>query len=386
MDNLDSTHSEFESLVIRYLEGTISERELIYLADKLKSSDKYLQTFTDIRNLWIKAGWTSYGKRIDVDQAWKDVSVKLTIGCRRSVKLFFLRYVAIVILLLTIGGWLIYHFARLPRQEPMRIVQAHPADFQQATLFIGKERIILGTKADTLLKSFSIKSEGDTLDYKTFEGEGNSVKCNRLVTALGREYSVILADGTKVWLNACSELNYPARFSGERREVYLKGEAYFEVTKDSLHPFIVNSEQSRVLVLGTAFNMNCYEDELVRVSLVKGSVQVSDRRNQSAKMRPGEQAIFTSIGIEVKKVDIDECIGWRKGYFVYRDKRLDDILRTLARWYDFQYTYQNAELANELFTARLERFDEVETIFRLLEEAGHVKFNLDDNKVTISKK
>ena len=211
-------------------------------------------------------------------------------------------------------------------------------------------------------------------------------KWNRLFTTKGAEYSVVLADGTKVWLNAESELRFPDVFEGKKREVYLKGEGYFEVAKNKNCEFVVHCSAGDITVLGTQFNVSDYVEERVCVTLVEGCVALQDRENREKKILAGQQALFTNTGIEVKNVDVEEYVAWREGRFVYKKRSLDYILKSLVRWYDFEYLYQDAELTKEIYTAKFERFDNVDIILKRLEQVGNIKFERKGNTVVISKK
>ena len=182
---------------------------------------------------------------------------------------------------------------------------------------------------------------------------------NKLTTPIGGEYSLVLSDGTKVFLNADSELKYPVEFSDGKRIVDLKGEAYFEVHKDSLRPFIVRMNGAEVTVLGTSFNVNTYGDDgQIYTTLVNGSVRVSSMKNKQEEiLKPGMQSVMNvqSGLLTVRKVDVEPYVAWREGRFVFRAMTLDLIMRQLQRWYDFEVFYQNSELKDYEFRGVIKR-------------------------------
>jgi len=190
-----------------------------------------------------------------------------------------------------------------------------------------------------------------------------------------------------VWVNAESELRYPVQFSGTERKVYLKGEAYFAVTKQVTKPFIVCLDQAEITVLGTEFNVRNYENEAIATTLVKGSVSVTDNSNISeCRLRPGQQAVLEKGGITVREVEPIHFVAWKDGFFVYQDKKLDDILNELARWYDFTFSYRNNELKDLVLTAKLKKFDRVDRIFRILTETGKLGFTTQGKEVIVYEK
>ena len=193
-----------------------------------------------------------------------------------------------------------------------------------------------------------VASNGQGIVY---EENGKGVvkeEYNKLVTPIGGEYRLTLSDGTKVFLNAASELKYPVEFMGDRRVVDLDGEAYFEVHKDNQRPFVVRTKGAEVCVLGTSFNVNTYGDDgRIYTTLVNGSVRVLSVKNGQEKvLTPGMQGVMNmqTGQLMVREVDVESYVAWREGRFVFRTMTLDLIMQQLQRWYDFEVFYQNLEL------------------------------------------
>lgn len=166
-----------------------------------------------------------------------------------------------------------------------------------------------------------------------------------LTVPRGQTFKLILSDGTEVYLNADSRLVYPSRFTGKERSVFLDGEAYFRVAKDAGHPFIVRTQTLQTRVLGTEFNVSGYEGSDTEVTLVEGSVEVSDAdRQRTVRIKPGEQAsLQTDGGFAVQQVDVSQYIHWREGYFYYDNVTLLDIMKELGRWYNVSVVFCNAD-------------------------------------------
>lgn len=165
-----------------------------------------------------------------------------------------------------------------------------------------------------------------------------------LVVPTGGFYPLELSDGTRVWLNSESELRFPVKFLSDKRQVTLKGEAYFTVKKDSTKPFIVHIENASVEVLGTTFNINTYgDDENIYTTLVNGSVRfVSEKNKQEVILKPGMQSVMnTRTGnTDIRQVDVQDYISWKEGRFVFHSMTLESIMQQLRRWYDIQVFYQ----------------------------------------------
>ena len=210
---------------------------------------------------------------------------------------------------------------------------------------------------------------------------------NKLSIPRGGEYRIELEDGTKIWMNSESRLRYPVAFFNDTREVYLEGEAYFEVQRDVNRPFIVHAGEQKVTVLGTSFGISCYASEVNDyTTLVSGKVKVDfERGKQSFVLEPGMQVAYdkkSGIATE-RKVDVAEFVAWKNGKYVFKQKRLEDILSTLSRWYDFEVFYQNEDVKEILFSGELRRFDDFNYLLRLIERTSDVKFIIDKKVVRV---
>ena len=226
-----------------------------------------------------------------------------------------------------------------------------------------------------------------------YEEHGKGVvteEYNKLTTPIGGEYSLVLSDGTKVFLNADSELKYPVEFSDGKRIVDLKGEAYFEVHKDSLRPFVVRVNGAEVTVLGTSFNVNTYGDDgQIYTTLVNGAVRVSSVKNGQAEvLKPGMQSVMDvqSGQLTVREVDVEPYVAWREGRFVFRAMTLDLIMRQLQRWYDFEVFYQNPELKDYEFRGVIKRDMDLDKVLSVIKVTTNVDFEVKGTVITIIKR
>ncbi len=213
---------------------------------------------------------------------------------------------------------------------------------------------------------------------------------NTLQIPRGGEYFLTLADGTGVWLNAETEIRYPVQFTGDKREVYLDGEAYFTVTPDTTRPFVVISAHANVSVLGTQFNFRAYPDEpTVSTTLVSGSVIMqSEKYKQQVKLSPGEQGILEKHSANLSKQEVNTYLhtAWKEGRFAFRNARLEDLFNILARWYDLQVFYQNPEAKNIRFTGDLNKTDDFKFILKIIEQNERVTFTVNQRTVFIQAK
>jgi transmembrane sensor len=230
------------------------------------------------------------------------------------------------------------------------------------------------------------KTANGEIVYKAAESAGDVLQ-NTIATPKGGQYKIILPDGTNVWLNAASSLTYPTAFKGTERLVTLKGEGYFEVTKNKEMPFRVHSAGQTVEVLGTHFNINAYTDEaVVKTTLLEGSVKVSVQAN-SAMIVPGQQAQFAAGGagiIRIQKVDPEKEVAWKNGVFSFADEDLHTVMREVSRWYDINVVYEG-KIPDEKFFGEIARSSNLADVFKIL-ELNNVKFAVDGKTVTVSYK
>jgi ferric-dicitrate binding protein FerR (iron transport regulator) len=217
---------------------------------------------------------------------------------------------------------------------------------------------------------------------------------NTLTTPKGRQFKLELPDGSKVWLNAGSTLEYPVAFTGTKREVKLEGEAYFEIEHDKEHPFFVKipdetakgGEELTIQVLGTSFNAMAYGDEgKIQTTLLEGAVRLS-RGKRVTSMQPGEAAIITresDADFAVGKVDVERVMSWKNGMFSYNQASLSEIMRDIARWYDVEVRYEGA-VPDLKFDGYISRDNSLEKILKIL-ELNHVGFRMEGRTIVVTK-
>ena len=215
-------------------------------------------------------------------------------------------------------------------------------------------------------------------------------------TPKGGQFEVTLSDGTKVWLNAGSVLKYPAQFGRKERRVTLIGEAYFEVNKESgryKRSFVVASNTQEITVLGTHFNVNAYPDEpLSTTTLVEGAVNVTVKSSTksigtavSEILRPGQQSLLKGGVLKVRTADIEQALAWKNNMFIFNNTPLEDVMRTIARWYDVDIYYQDRSAVSEIYAGSITRYENLSKVLRMLEKAGDTRFKLEEGRVVVMK-
>jgi transmembrane sensor len=232
-----------------------------------------------------------------------------------------------------------------------------------------------------------INLNGQVSYANTSKDKASTVVYNKVNTARGNQYQLILADGSKVWLNSASSLRFPTAFTGDRREVELDGEGYFEIVKNAAKPFHVKTQTQDVEVLGTHFNVNAYNDEtVVKTTLLEGSVRVNQLltgNGQSAILKPGEQAVLKAnspFTID-HSPDIEQVMAWKNGWFEFEKTDIRTIMRQISRWYDVDIRYET-KIDNETYGGRISRNLNLSNILKMLENYG-VHFKLEGKTLTV---
>lgn len=357
----------------------LPENEALY--HRIRNAENFRKRNEAYRQVSISEGWGRVNRKIE--QSGK--IIKLRTG---------FKYAAAIMIPLIIAGVLFKYFTR---QEPVE----SPVT-QVAEIVPGKPRAILMLDDGKLVpldsrKQLSITEKDGTfiekdahsLNYSTnHEKVEKKSIFNTIRIPRGGEYELVLADGTRVHLNAKSGLRYPVQFLGNRREVELAGEAYFEVTKDPHKPFIVKTTGMNVEVLGTSFNVNAYDDtENILTTLAEGSIKISATASQDTRLlRPDEQASTDpkSGRTEIRKVDASLYTDWKNGRLNFSDDRLEDIMTVLTRWYSAEVTYGNPSVKDVRFSGSLNRYGDIRQILDIISSTGKVKINIKGNRILFS--
>lgn len=319
----------------------------------------------------------------DLQEAWEGVRSKLP----RTRRLFGSWYTGIavcagVILLLGLG-WMFLPDRDLNTPQPVG-----SRNGRTVLILNNGELVDLEKRHEKVIdagEGTKITIGEKVVSYQTGEQEETlKQELNTVWVPRGGEYRLILSDGTKVWLNAESQLTYPVRFTGGPREVVMKGEVCFEVTKKEDQPFVVKAGKVEVLVSGTLFNVEAYpENEEVKTTLVNGKVEVMTGSSRKVLI-PNEQAIVNRKGeISVEEVFAEEYIGWTKGEFRFTRMKLEEVMMRLARWYDMEVFFAVPALKEARFTLNLKRYDNINQVLSKIEKTGRVHFRIQGQSIIV---
>jgi ferric-dicitrate binding protein FerR (iron transport regulator) len=215
-----------------------------------------------------------------------------------------------------------------------------------------------------------------------------SVRNITVQSAVNQRMQAILPDGSTVWLNAGSQLNYTSEFGKKLREVSLKGEAFFSVQPDAQHPFIVRANEVQIRVLGTRFNLLAYPDEnTIETTLESGKIEYSDQHNPPIDIIPGQQVVFTPSDkkVIIREVDSDHYISWHNNQLKFRNDSLGFVLRKMEHWYGCRFSVKDKDLLSLHFTATIQN-ESIEEVLDLLSESIDITYKQEGNLITIHKK
>lgn len=379
---------ELHALTEKYLNGTATAEEL----QRLQQWYEQGMSGEEETEVPLAANYSS--EEVMGSGMLQQINERIAVNQPKSAPvrtMRMIRWVAaacVIVLLCGAAYWLI-NKQNKTTNEPGLTAQHTGADVlpgsNKATLILSNEQVIIldSAKLGHLAEQngMHVINAGNSLAY---EGTTNKeIVYNTLQTHNGEQYSLTLADGTRVWLNAASSIRFPVAFNGSERRVEITGEAYFEVMPDKSKPFIVYKGETSVRVLGTHFNVNSYEDEpSLQVTLLEGSVEVI-HASSGMKIRPGQQAQVTNDKLAVTDdADTDLVMAWKNGYTSFRQADLQMLMRQVARWYDVDIVFNGTIPQNRTFTADLTRNVPLSQLLKIL-EASDIHCKIEGRRLTI---
>lgn len=390
--DMDQSAYRIAYLIAGYIRNTLTEQEHDELDNWVNESDHNMQLFEELTDEENIRSNLANMDLVQVEQRLKEVKGNLA-HAKKEYKQKQRRVIwlaaAGVVLVVSVAVLLIQLAKNKPEQSSIAdadTLQLLPGG-NKATLTLADGSVIdLSTAKngiiDSNLVSHAKKPADGELVYEAINN-GTVSAFHTLSTPVGGQYKVILADGSKVWLNASTTLKYPAVFTGKERKVEVNGEAYFEVAKNEQQPFrVVLPDSSVVTVTGTQFNVMCYKDAVQNeVTLAEGSVAVA-HKGKTQDLEPGTQVAVTAKGlIKNSNIDVEAITGWKNGLFVFHDASIETVMTQIERWYGAEVVY-NAEIKQQL-NATILRSEPLHKLLRLLELNGYVHFKIENKTIYV---
>ena len=359
-----------------------TEKDPAFLA--FLQQDTNREDFENMLKKYRKARKIVFCHRICKETAWEKTMQKVR-RQKHLVKLYRLIVSATAAAVLVIG-LLVFFIPRADRRTESDLLVSGAA-LQRA--FIQTEdgqEYLLSDTAEKIVSAYSgvdiVVDSDKNVRYVVKDSVRMAHCTNTLVVPRGGFYSIVLSDGTKIRLNAESRLIYPVAFTGQERVVQLTGEAYFEVAAEIDHPFRVICGTREVVVTGTKFNISTYTGELC-ATLAEGTVSVANGREQQC-LQPGQQAVVSDEEICVRQVETSLYTAWVEGKFVFDNARLEDIVKTLTRWYDVEFDFKEPSLKELTFTLSAPCDENLLFVVKLLEGVSVARFQTEGKKIGIS--
>jgi ferric-dicitrate binding protein FerR (iron transport regulator) len=373
------------------LAGTLEGEESEALDRWLAASPLHLQEWEELREAVAREG-IEWLNRWQVNQAWSSFERKMP--RRRRPLLKWGRYAAAVLLPLVAG---VYTWSLL-REEPARpalplepLQDVMPGTAHARLILNDGSLVVLAPEKDTLIREqngLAITTIKHTITYSAGSetGEEAAGLYNTLIAPYGAEFSLQLADSTRVWLNAGSRLRYPLQFTGGTREVELEGEGYFEVASAKGRGFVVKTNGVEISVIGTSFNVSAYDGRVV-TTLLEGKVSLAKGNVALMMLHPNQQAVMEKDGerFTVYPVVARNYSLWKDGIFWFEDVELGTILEHVARWYDVTLVYRDPEVKKLRYSMEMKRYEHIQAVLEKLEQTRKVTFTLSGQTIYITR-
>lgn len=381
---------ELGRLVAKEINGTLSPRERQQLDSFVNESElncelrrKFVEKFNEEEYLETQLkSFNQFNSEKAKSKVFKAVKRPI------SRKIYMLSgYAATIILLIAIG--IVFFTSSDPKVGDNSCLLSN----------IGSEATLILDNGDKVnlneligkgksLKSIAVNIQKDKISYN--KKSLNIKKYNTLIIPEKSEYKLSLSDGTKVWLNPETSLKYPVAFTNKSRTVELNGEAYFQVAHNPNKPFKVKiSENLEVEVLGTSFNISANKsDSNIETTLIEGSVKINSGSNKSVVLKPGEQARINKATnqLTIQEVNTEFYTSWKKGYVLFKDKRLEEVMNELTKWYNIKVVYKSESVKDILFTGNLNRKGSIDDIIKMFKLTKKVKVQKKKNTIIFDKR
>ncbi|WP_119080135.1 FecR domain-containing protein [Chitinophaga alhagiae] len=366
-------HEEIQELILKEHYGLLSPEEQERLNALLAASEEARSLREEVRNAVPKEEALEAMEHFDVEKSYDLIQHEAALVRQRKRRNMLAG--AVTVLLLVAGAaWYILSPGAAAGPE----IAAGEGGAAGVTLKLANgQRIALNDsgRQTITIDNATLTANNRQLEYN---GEGDGSGWNTLTVPPRLDFQVKLADGTLVWLNSISEIKFPFHFNETKREVYIKGEAYFKVAPDAGKPFIVHTSNTHITVLGTEFNVNAYNQGIITTSLVNGKVAVAAEERQ-VELKPGTEAVVRGEEqIKVQPFDND-LITWRRGVYYFEESPMREIAAMVERWYDVKVVMDNADVAGKVFRIKLFRNRPVQEVVDQINETGLVKMYWENN-------
>jgi len=373
------------SLMSSWIAGDISDTDALFLRQLIATDPEVLAAWEEFKKKFLPEDVHNGFLRYE-DIAWLPAAEITKRGQKKQIRklLFYVSLSAAVLTGLIVGGYLFYKRGVLPVQ-PVAAIRDRSAAKNNISLQLANGKTINLSEAQDNIQvpGAKLNNNGKALSY-TLAGasESDAAAISKLIVPIGKDYKIVLSDGSEVWLNSGSRLLFSLSLRGSSREITISGEAFIKVAPHPGRPFLVHTPHGTVQVLGTSFNINTYDSGVVKVALVQGGVRFKADNGNITTIKPGNEAIYrTGKDIQVQPFDEDETLGWREGKYYFSDATLQEIVHVLPRWYGTNVLIDNPDLAGERFAGMMDRNKPITAFLDNLGSARKIRYHFDNEGV-----
>lgn len=329
----------------------------------------------------------------DKDLLWSKIDASLNKKKKFAFLISFSKIAASLSLLL-ITGISIWYLIKEEISPMATIVEnVHIEDNSDIQLLLSEDRTLaISNDESSIVYKEDGKIDIDSLEDIELYEELSAY--NTLIVPYGKRSNLTLKDGTKVWINSGSKLVYPTTFSPSERRVFVEGEAYFEVTRNDKSPFIVETKNLDIRVLGTSFNVTAFRDEpTFSTVLVHGSVEVTGNKNSRIRktktiLTPNDRLAYHAASGEtmVKKVNVERYVSWKDGYLIYRQASLKNVMKQLSRLYNIEVVFSDPTIEQEKLTGKLDLKQNADEVISIISSASSLTYQKTERRYILSYK
>ena len=381
---------DIHELILSYLREDISEEEMSRLRVWLDENERHQRLLEELRDKDVLQREIGEYVSFDTSRRWGQLKEAMEEPVRKGRSLLKVWGAVAAVVVAFVGGLLYWQITGSPEPEVKQVAIARIEQGGMRAVLItetGQQVVLQGLK-DTCLnitgtETLNIREDG-SLKY-SLSALSSMSEWHTLRIPKGGEYKIVLDDGTEIWLNSASELKYPAHFVGNERRVQLTGEAYFQVARNEAAPFIVETRDMDVKVLGTSFNVSVYEDEeSCHATLVEGRVEVNDKVNgEKVVLTPGKQALLRGGEMTVREVNTKLYTLWRLDRFTFASEDMEGVIRKLSRWYNVDFFFANSSMKQKRFTGSLPKYADISQVLKMIEMTTDIKFEIKEHTIMI---
>ncbi len=380
-------NQEMEERLLAFFNGELDEAAGEEIRQWADASPDNRAAYDAFLKDYLRLRWAQEDRHIQVSRAWQRISA--TTRGKRQRRIYFTVAASIAILAVAAAVFLL-----MPKEKPVTLAQSpiHPVQPQATLILSTGEKIDLKQAHPLPIR----EQDGSTVNIDTLAGlrydtaapQTTQLIYNKIIVPRGGEYFLTLADGTQIWLDAESTLEYPVQFNTTERRVKLQGKAYFSVTRDTTKPFLVEVDKFSIRVHGTEFNVNAHDAQRIETVLVNGSIGFkATTESHEQLLQPNQLAMVNSLTgqSEIRDVNILPHVAWKNRNIVFANERLDNIMEEIARWYDIHVFFQNEKLKALRFDCNMPRYSDIRELFFFMEQTSDARFSVKDRTVIISK-